>query len=231
MSNEFDWQCPFCGNHSTITEERYSSSSHRFRHGNKHGDLLFASAVIVCSNPKCKEFALHCELSTAKYSQYSGWEEVKSLQKWNLIPAALIKIFPDYVPAPILSDYREACLIRELSPKASATLARRCLQGMIRDFWGVTKPKLVQEIEAIEDKVDASTWKAIDSVRSIGNIGAHMEKDINLVVDVDPGEAGLLIGLIETLIVEWYMGRHEREKRMEKIISAAEKKKAPPHKS
>ena len=31
-------------------------------------------------------------------------------------------------------------------------------------------------------------WQAIDAVRSIGNIGAHMEKDINLIVDVDPEE-------------------------------------------
>ena len=41
MSSDFDWQCPFCGNHSTITDERYSSSSHKFDDGNKYGDLMW----------------------------------------------------------------------------------------------------------------------------------------------------------------------------------------------
>jgi hypothetical protein len=50
---------------------------------------------------------------------------------------------------------------------------------MIRDFWGIKKARLVDEIEAIAEKTDADTWAAIDSVRKIGNIGAHMEKDIN----------------------------------------------------
>jgi Domain of unknown function (DUF4145) len=31
---------------------------------------------------------------------------------------------------------------------------------------------------ALEEKVDPQTWDAIDSVRKIGNIGAHMEADI-----------------------------------------------------
>lgn len=52
-----------------------------------------------------------------------------------------------------------------------------------------------------------------------------MEKDINLIVDVDPNEAGLLIELIETLITEWYVNRFEREQRMASIISIAGAKK------
>jgi hypothetical protein len=87
--------------------------------------------------------------------------------------------------------------------------------------------RLIDEISAIQEKVDPITWNAIDAVRNIGNIGAHMEKDINLVIDVEPDEAGLLIGLIETLITEWYIARHEREQRMARIIAtAADKKQA-----
>ncbi|MCP1830281.1 hypothetical protein ACVIHH_005106 [Bradyrhizobium sp. USDA 4518] len=33
---------------------------------------------------------------------------------------------------------------------------------------------------------------AIDAVRIVGNIGAHMEKDVNLIVDIEPGEAQML---------------------------------------
>gem|GEM_PF-3019389 len=105
---------------------------------------------------------------------------------WRLIPPSNAKVFPDYIPKPLIDDYTEACLIKDASPKASATLSRRCLQGIIRDFWEVKPARLVDEIEAIKDKTDHLTWEAIDTVRKVGNIGAHMEKDINLIVEVDP---------------------------------------------
>jgi hypothetical protein len=61
-------------------------------------------------------------------------------------------------------------------------------------------------------------------VRGIGNIGAHMEKDINLVVEVDPGEAQALIELVEMLFEEWYGSRHRRQARLEHIAQIAEAK-------
>ena len=51
-----------------------------------------------------------------------------------------------------------------------------------------------------------------------------MESDINVIVDVDPDEAILLIGLIETLIADWYIARHNREERMSKIKAVAAQK-------
>ena len=101
------------------------------------------------------------------------------------------------------------------------------MQGIIRDFWVAKPGRLVDEIDQIKDKVDPLTWDAIDAVRKLGNIGAHMEKDINVIVDVDPDEAELLIGLIETLLREWYVAREERKARMGSIVAAASAKKAP----
>jgi len=46
---------------------------------------------------------------------------------------------------------------------------------MIRDFFEIKKDRLIDEINAIREKTDSLTWDAIDSVRKIGNIGAHME--------------------------------------------------------
>jgi hypothetical protein len=83
---------------------------------------------------------------------------------------------------------------------------------------------LVDEIKDLEGKIDPATWKAIDGVRSVGNIGAHMEKDINLIIDVDPEEATALIGLIEFLLEDWYITRHDREEHMQKVIDLAAKK-------
>jgi hypothetical protein len=65
----------------------------------------------------------------------------------------------------------------------------------------------------------------MNSVRKVGNIGAHMEKDVDLIIDVEPNEAGLLIWLIETLFEEWYISKHERDMKMSAIVRLAEEKK------
>ncbi len=187
----------------------------------------FKRAVVqflVCPNPHCKKVTFTVSLYKLSQNQYNNWVLSDTINGWRLIPPSQAKVYPEYIPKPIRDDYLEACLIRDLSPKASATLSRRCLQGMIRDFWGVTKASLKEEIEAIEGKVDPLTWKAIDAVRKVGNIGAHMEKDINLIVDVDPDEASQLINLIEILIKDWYITRYERGKRLESIVEVGKKK-------
>ena len=51
-----------------------------------------------------------------------------------------------------------------------------------------------------------------------------MEKDINLIIDVEPNEADLLIELIETLLRDWYITRHERESRLEAVVALKETK-------
>jgi len=219
---KFSWCCPFCNHNATIGNDNYSSENFEFNNNNKYGNQYIKVETITCPNQKCKKYTLSLALYDCEVT-IPGYFRPVSLPKktWQLIPAAEIKAFPDYIPVPIIADYKEACLIRDLSPKASATLARRCLQGMIRNFWGIKKDRLIDEIEAIKNKVDPTTWKAIDAVRQIGNIGAHMEKDIDLIIDVEPDEAKLLIGLIETLINDWYIITHERQESMEEIIAAA----------
>lgn len=144
----------------------------------------------------------------------------------RVIPRSSAKQFPDYIPRQILSDYQEAHLISELSPKASATLSRRCLQGMIRDFWGISKSRLIDEIRELEQHTDTQTWQAIDAVRKIGNIGAHMERDVDMIVEVDPKEALLLLQLIEMLVQEWYIARRDREVRLRAIVEVSNDKEA-----
>ena len=85
--------------------------------------------------------------------------------------------------------------------------------------------KLFQEIEAIKEFVSSDTWEAIDAVRKIGNIGAHMEQDVNLIVDVDPKEAAILIQLIESLFEDWYLERHKRQERNAVVKALADTKK------
>jgi hypothetical protein len=225
----FNWTCPHCERAVTITGHSWSVYFHTLTIENLVGQCTIVSIFIVCPNPDCQKYTLVVQLYESHFEKnlpMSARAKLDNLlQEWALIPSSKAKTFPSYIPKAILEDYREACLIRDLSPKASATLARRCLQGMIRNFWSVKPGRLVDEINAIEEKVDPRMWDAIQAVRKLGNIGAHMEKDIDVIVDVDPGEADLLIGLIETLLREWYVARQEREDRVNALIAAAASKK------
>lgn len=141
-------------------------------------------------------------------------------------PISSAKQFPQYIPEAIRHDYEEACAIVSLSPKASATLSRRCLQGMIRDFWGIEKKNLYEEISALKNQIPADLWSSIDALRQLGNIGAHMEKNTNVIVDIDPNEANSLIQLIELLMKEWYINRDERKKLFSSIITTNQTKQS-----
>lgn len=221
-----NWTCPHCCRSVTITSDRASSGSHVLSVDNDAGPHSLVTRYFVCPNPECQKFTLTADLFKVQRNPGVGWEQISdAIHHWDLVPDSQAKPFPLYIPAPILEDYREACLIRTLSPKASATLSRRALQGIVRDFWKVKPGRLVDEIKEIEALVDPATWGAIDAVRKIGNVGAHMEKDISVIVEVDPNEANLLIQLIETLLHEWYVVREERARRMSLVIATASSKK------
>lgn len=139
---------------------------------------------------------------------------------WRLLPSSISRVFPDYIPLAIRQDYEEACNIKELSPKSSATLARRCLQTIIRDFWNIkNKRNLSEEIDALSTTpaVNSDLIAAFHDLRNIGNIGAHMDKDVNLIIDVEPEEAEELIRFIESLIGLTYIERYSREQLLKKI--------------
>lgn len=95
---------------------------------------------------------------------------------------------------------------------------------MIRDFHGIIKSRLFDEIEALQDKIPAEQWRVIDSIRKIGNIGAHMEKDVDLIIDIDKDEADKLIKLIELLMRDWYINRYEQQKLYDEINDIADNK-------
>lgn len=221
-----NWACPHCERNVTITNDRNSNQEHINHIKSADGHHAIVTYFIICPNPDCKKYTLKANLYKTFRNNYNDLQinEQEIIRTWNLIPSSKGKIFPDYIPKQILNDYNESCEIKDLSPKASATLARRCLQGIIRDFWKVKPTTLAKEIEAIEDKIDPLTWSAIDSIRKIGNIGAHMEKDINIIVDVEPHEAELLINLIETVLDDWYITKHKREQKLSAIIDLSKEK-------
>lgn len=220
--------CPFCNSVFPKIESCYCIRTPSFAMENaqiyaKHYNRSIAN-IEELSNAVAVEFAVcpACEKTSIRIE--GAGREVKGIEL-NFHPSSTAKQFPSYIPSAIIQDYKEACKIVNLSPKASATLSRRCLQGMIRDFWEISgKKNLYEEIDAIQDKIDPQVSKVLNGVRQLGNIGAHMEKDIDLIIDIDPGEATQLIKLIEYLIEQWYIKRHETDELLKSIKSINDEK-------
>ena len=216
------YNCPFCGITLPVTDDthqvNYPSFSNVTGHGYSINGAYTTNDCISIDMYKCPE----CKnISVIASSLGKGF---KKPFRVLVNPTSSAKQYPDYIPKAIRDDYEEAYSIVNLSPKASATLSRRCLQGMIRDFWNIKKSKLADAINELQNKVTSSQWKAIDSVRKIGNIGAHMESDINTIVEVDSGEAEKLLKLIELLIDKWYISRHDEDQLFLEVSNIADNK-------
>lgn len=200
------YTCPFCGH---LQAYRFSRKHQLVGYSITNGstlasipDHLKASSFLVlslrCTNDACQQIsvvAFNCETD----------------QQLDILPQFTCRQFPEYVPYQIRNDYAEACAIIQQSPKAAATLLRRCLQGMIHDYWNIHEKNLNAEITALKDRISPTQWSAIDALRSIGNIGAHMEHDVNLIIEIDCDEANKLRKLVELLIDKWYIARHDEE--------------------
>lgn len=213
------YTCPFCLrtqalNDSSFVKQRtgFCAASRIVPQSAEERLTELNICSIKCSNPKCGKI-------TVLAMNYGMTGRV-----CDIIPKKVIRQFPDYIPQQIRNDYEEATCILNDSPKAAATLYRRCLQGMIRDFWGISKNRLIDEIKALEGNIPVMQWKAIDGLRKIGNIGAHMESDINTIVDIDEGEAEKLSKLIELLMEKWYIARHDEEALLQDITAMSEEK-------
>lgn len=196
--------CPFCGVRMSLhfqTEARRNFTFISERISENAEVPYLRVSIYRCPNEACSQESVIAE----GINGYIGNKRVP------IHPCASFRQFPEYIPQAIRTDYEEACTILDSSPKAAATLARRCLQGMIHDFWDIHAKTLNAEITMLKDKVPASQWMAIDALRKIGNIGAHMEHDVNLIIDVDSSEARQLIRLIEHLLEKWYIDRHDAE--------------------
>ncbi|WP_082547175.1 DUF4145 domain-containing protein [Rhizobium sp. Root149] len=235
---EFNWTCPYCSSHQTVVTAKYDVSTVRFDLGDTvDGKCIGVQIVSIgCSNSTCKNVTITLSYGTLKESQFNDDYRInEKILDLPIKPESRARSLPNFIPAPIAQDYLEACRISKLSPKASATLSRRCLQGMIRDFCGIREKSLNLEINELKKQfnegqaprgVSEESFEAIEAIRKIGNIGAHMEKDINVIVDIDPDEAELLLSLVENLFDDWYIERQRRQDRLARVTASAEAKEA-----
>lgn len=211
--------CPFCRRQQAINGASFVKNSTGFydEYGQPIRNGYESETELQICSIRCSN--LDCRRITVLAMDFHMQKRV-----CDIIPMKVIRQFPDYIPQQIRNDYEEATCILNDSPKAAATLYRRCLQGMVRDFWGIAKNKLADAIKELNGKVSVAQWNAIDGLRKIGNIGAHMENDVNMIIDIDEGEAEKLGKLIELLMEKWYIARHDEEALLQDISAISAQK-------
>lgn len=120
---------------------------------------------------------------------------------------------PEEVTGDYAQDFREASIVLQFSPKASAALSRRLVQHVIREKAGIRKGNLNDEIDELiaQDKLPADLANDLDMIRRVGNFAAHPIKSTSTgeVVGVEPGEAEALLDLLEELL-DYYFVRPAR---------------------
>lgn len=145
---------------------------------------------------------------------------------------------PPHVPANIASDYIDACNVLPISAKASAALARRCLQNILRSH-GYKNSDLAKEIEMLLGEKDATkaipqTLRiTIDGIRNFGNFSAHPITDVTTlqIIDVEEHEAEWCLEILEESFQHFYERPAEalaRKAALDAKLAAAGK---PPSKS
>lgn len=229
------WTCPHCGTVATLQTVDVKNGKGVAVVGTAAKDegISIHWSAVKCPRKTCGQFSLdlaafYGNWSANQYGDKSVGEDVKrpvGIGNFRFEPRVGTPLSV-HAPTVVKDDYEEAYLIKDLSPKAAATLCRRALQGMIRDFYGVRKPTLHAELEEIRQKCDAELFDAMMGLKGIGNIGAHPEKDISLIVDVEEGEVETLLELLRILDKEWYVARASRSGSLVAVKALAAAKNA-----
>jgi hypothetical protein len=140
---------------------------------------------------------------------------------------------PPEVPSQIATDYVEACNVLSLSPKASAALARRCLQTMLNEQ-GYKGNDLKKQIERLLEArvLPTHIQTTVDAIRKFGNFGAHPINDITTlqIIDVEPHEAEWCLEILEALFDHFYVGPAAAKKKKAELNAKLKAAGKPPTK-
>jgi hypothetical protein len=219
--------CPHCQIYSVM---KIDSTVERFERDNEDDisyrdkNLLFD---FICSCPNCDHTVLVqaqadgnavCPDSRAADEQLEASSSGKIL---SVYPYRKSVTVPPEVPEKYAGDFREAVLVIDLSPTASAALSRRILQNILRDEFNLQHHNLANAIDAFiaQPGIPSYLTKAVDAIRNIGNLAAHPLKNTNTgeVMPVEPGEAEWLIGVLNSLFDFKFIQPLELQKRTDQL--------------
>ena len=204
---EIQWCCPWCGNDQIAKMVTWTSPDAHVQKGvGKYPGLQMVVNWIICQNPDCREVAICAWIDQVEVdilSHYARETNRERLKSWQLWPESKARPWPDYIPEEVRSSYEQACYCEERAPAASATMARRALHEMLKDFCRSKGRNLSVDIETLRKQVQTGSGPdgvppgsddRLHQLRTMGNIGAHLERGTNeMIIDIEGEEPRILI--------------------------------------
>ena len=125
------------------------------------------------------------------------------------------------VPEEYAWDFKEASMLINVSPKASAALSRRCLQNFFHNHMGIIHDSLAEEINEFISKQDVPIYlgEAVETIRIMCNFSSYPLKSTNTgeIIDVETGEAEWLLEVLQTLFDFYFVLPKKHEQRTKEL--------------
>lgn len=185
-----NWNCPHCKNANRF-EEVYS-----------YNWMDISKLLTLCNTSIQNEYNSICMCRcTSCLKIIIFFNEQMIYPLWSQRNSA-----PQEVPYEIAQDFNEACLVENLSNKASASLWRRCLQNIFHDQW-IKKKDLNQEIDEVIKQLPSYLSEAVDAIRHIWNFSTHPIKYQQTweIVEVEEWETEWILDTLEWLFDFYYV--------------------------
>ena len=147
------------------------------------------------------------------------------------------------VPKEIAVDFREASIVLNDSPKASAALSRRCLQALLIKQGAAKKKTLAEQLDSVLSRLPEYLQSHVGNIRKLGNIAAHPVESTSQhhpdeptanIVNVESGEAEWMLEILEELFDHFYAKpahAAQRQAALNKKFAQAKRAKPPEAKS
>lgn len=195
--------CPYC--QTAFVEERETVRESTCPKQDDSNDG-YTVRMIFC--PQC--IRLIVVLQEGTYQAFHEFDYLRDERIWDIKNEAIIYPplsyryqIPEEVPPLYHSDFREADMLLDISPNASAALSRRCLQSILNNHFEIKKEDLFKEIQEYLDTIRPPSQIAnlIDAIRHIGNMSAHAWKNrvTDEIIDVEPEEAELSLSVLHQM--------------------------------
>jgi hypothetical protein len=199
-------KCPHCG---AVVKFAWDGEFERMRaQSGRLENLALNYTVKICHGycPNCHQFTM----LAVYYRRGPGAPGIPAPapepvgQEWLIPKFERTRPISADAPPEVRSDFEEAAKLLSISPKASAAISRRLLQHILRDYCGMRRRDLAQEIETYITlpSTPSHIADALDGIRHVGNFAAHPIKyeQSGEVVSVEPGEAEWLLDSLESLV-------------------------------
>jgi hypothetical protein len=196
-------QCPHCLQH-------FYSEARRVDLG-PCGDDQWAIWMEAC--PNCGD-----PIVSISRLQSTGQRTLTMIHPKGMSRAPL----PNSVPEDFAQDYREAAILLETSPKASAALSRRCLRNLLH-YFSFHAADLDKEIDALIASKQLPKVLAdwLEAVREIGQFSVNAAKVTSPaeIQAVEPGEPEVLLDALDGLFEFFFVLPGEMDRKRGELLS------------